>query len=379
MTPPASAAAVGVPLPDLSGVTEPLPGAAPAGPSLRYLPVYDAIREARRQDDASLPQGVWQTEHKRADWAEVIRLCVDVLLHQSKDLQVACWLVEALVYRHSFAGFAPGLRMVGGLCRAFWADGLHPINDNGDYNARFAPLEWLDGKLSHLLCLQPVMRANKQAEVEYSYSDYRNAQRLGVAGARDAAVMEQARAAGKILPGDIEASTAATLATVLRGYFHDLALAIEETAALASTLNGLSGNTAPGMVGLRNRLSEIQGWIHTALLTKGEPPVVIPPAVEDDEQSEQDEIMYRKVDYRGDGPITTREEAYSLVATAAEYLLRTEPHSPTPYLLQRAILWGNMPLHEILIEISRGRNDLSVVIDFLGFNSSDTSKASGRS
>jgi hypothetical protein len=33
-----------------------------------------------------------------------------------------------------------------------------------------------------------------------------------------------------------------------------------------------------------------------------------------------------------------------------------------------------MPLHEILIEISRGRNDLASVIDFLGFNFSDISK-----
>ena len=107
-----SPVSTGSPLPDLSGVLTPLPGPAPAGPSLRYHPVYDAIREARRRDDPALPQGVWQTEHKRADWAEVVRLCLDVLLNQSKDVQVACWLVEALVQRHGFGAFAPGLRMV---------------------------------------------------------------------------------------------------------------------------------------------------------------------------------------------------------------------------------------------------------------------------
>jgi type VI secretion system ImpA family protein len=364
-------------MPDLSGVLEPLPGQAPAGPSLRYLPVYDAIREARRHDDPSLPQGVWQTEYKRADWAEVVRLCLDVLLHQSKDLQVACWLVEALVRRHGFIAFAPGLRMISGLCQTFWATGLHPANENGDFNARFAPLEWLDGKLAHLLCLQPVTRSGKDVEVSYSYSDYRNAQRLGVAGARDPAVLKQARASGQSLPADIESSAAATLTVILRGYYHDLARAIDETAGLAAVMNTLCGSAAPAMVGLRNRLSEIQGWIHTTLCAKGEPPIP-------DQPPEDDDVSYADEEGVGgqpprpaappSGPIASREEAYYWVSAAAEYLLRTEPHSPTPYLLHRAIMWGNMPLHEILIEISRGRNDLASVIDFLGFNFSDISK-----
>ncbi len=371
----------GGPLPDLSGVLEPLPGQAPAGPSLRYLPVYDAIREARRQDDPSLTQGVWQTENKRADWAEVVRLCLDVLLHQSKDLQVACWLVEAMVYRHGFIAFAPGLRMIGGLCQTFWANGLHPVNENGDFNARFSPLEWLDGKLSNLLCLQPVTRSGKDVEVSYSYSDYRNAQRLGVAGSRDPAILKQARSSGQPLPGDIEASAAATLSAILRGYYRDLSRAIEETAGLAAVLNRLGGDTAPSMVGLRNRLSEIQGWIHTTLCAKGEQHVLemdVPdhgPAFGDDSEDDGLSPPHRRAPPTG--PIASREEAYYWISAAAEYLLRTEPHSPTPYLLQRAILWGNMPLHEILIEISRGRNDLASVIDFLGFNSSDISRNGG--
>ena len=380
MTPPVSA---GVPLPDLSGVLQPLPGPAPAGPSLRYLPIYDAIREARRHDDTSLPQGVWQSEPKRADWAEVIRLCLDVLLHQSKDVQIACWLVEALVYRHGFSAFQPGLRMVGELCRIFWSEGLHPLNDNGDFNARFAPLEWLDGKLSHLLCLQPVTQPGKQGETGYSYSDYRNAQRLGVAGNRDPAILEQARSSGQSLPADVDDAAAATLTAVLRGYYRDLARAIEETAALASVLRGLGNGSAPSMVRLRDRLTEIQGWIHTNLCARGEEAA----AASDDQDEDQDADEPAGTAFAGHrgghgqpapGPIASREDAYYWVAAAAEYLLRTEPHSPTPYLLQRAILWGGMPLHEILIEISRGRNDLSAVIDFLGFNVSDTSKNTGR-
>ena len=143
-------------------------------------------------------------------------------------------------------------------------------------------------------------------------------------------------------------------------------------------LRGLGNGSAPGMVGLRNRLAEIQGWIHTTLVARGEDDI---PEAEEEEEGEED---YPPAGPHGHhapppaGPIASREDAYYWIAAAADYLLRTEPHSPTPYLLQRAIMWGGMPLHEILIEISRGRNDLSAVIDFLGFNVSDVPKNTGR-
>jgi len=35
----------------------------------------------------------------------------------------------------------------------------------------------------------------------------------------------------------------------------------------------------------------------------------------------------------------------------AEYLARTEPHSPVPYLIRRGVEWGNKPLSELLGEL----------------------------
>ena len=37
----------------------PIPGANPSGPDLRYDPLYDRIKEARREED-DVPQGVWK-------------------------------------------------------------------------------------------------------------------------------------------------------------------------------------------------------------------------------------------------------------------------------------------------------------------------------
>jgi len=45
----------------------PIPGENPSGESLRYAPVFDKIKEARRADDDA-PQGEWQFERKTADY-----------------------------------------------------------------------------------------------------------------------------------------------------------------------------------------------------------------------------------------------------------------------------------------------------------------------
>jgi type VI secretion system protein ImpA len=83
---------------DLEALLAPIPGENPAGRSLRYEGTYDAIQEARRADD-DLPQGPWQRARKVADWAGVIQLASEALSTKSKDLQIAAWLVEALVTR----------------------------------------------------------------------------------------------------------------------------------------------------------------------------------------------------------------------------------------------------------------------------------------
>lgn len=69
------------------------------------------------------------------------------------------------------------------------------------------------------------------------------------------------------------------------------------------------------------------------------------------------------------GPITSREDAYRLLEAAAEYLQRTEPHSPTPYLVKRAVSWGQMSLADLMQEIVREEGDLSRYFSLLGINS----------
>lgn len=52
----------------------PVPGENPSGKSLRYERVYDQIKEARTEDDESIPTGAWQRQVKKADFLLVIKL-----------------------------------------------------------------------------------------------------------------------------------------------------------------------------------------------------------------------------------------------------------------------------------------------------------------
>jgi type VI secretion system protein ImpA len=64
----------------------------------------------------------------------------------------------------------------------------------------------------------------------------------------------------------------------------------------------------------------------------------------------------------------SRDEAYATLEAIADYLSRIEPHSPTPYLLRRAVNWGRMPLPELMAEIVREEGDLNRLGQILGLN-----------
>jgi type VI secretion system protein ImpA len=93
--------------------------------------------------DGALSQGAWQTELKVADFRRVIELVTPALTSQTKDLQLAVWLAEALIKQHGFVGLRDGLQLMYGLQANFW-DTLHPEIDEGDMEGRANAVGWLD-------------------------------------------------------------------------------------------------------------------------------------------------------------------------------------------------------------------------------------------
>ena len=155
---------------DLAALLAPIQDAAPTGLPLRYDAVYDRIRESRREDDSSLPQGIWTRDLKRADWAEVNRVGTTAMVMRGKDLQVAAWLLEAWMHLHDFAGTRQGFELIFGLADRYWAT-LHPLPDGTDFGARIATIEWVNEKLSAVIAAIPVTRPTDSAIRAWTWAE----------------------------------------------------------------------------------------------------------------------------------------------------------------------------------------------------------------
>src|SRR2546428_516511 len=111
-------------MPVREDLLQPIPGSNPAGTNLRYDPIYDKIKEARREEE-DVDQGDWKRARKVADWPLVIKLTGDALTTKSKDLQIAAWLTEGLLKQEGLGGLRAGLGLLQGLLEKFW-DHLYP-------------------------------------------------------------------------------------------------------------------------------------------------------------------------------------------------------------------------------------------------------------
>jgi type VI secretion system protein ImpA len=349
----------------------PIPGSRPTGQDVRYSGDYDAIIEARRQDNAALPQGVWLRELKRANWTSVDRLCVETLATRSKDLQVACWLTEAWVNLQGFTGLASGFALLDKLCERFWPD-LYPVIEEGDLSARVAPLEWLNEKLPDLLRSLPIVSSATDPEERFAWTDYVNAQRLETVRQRDAKSAERAEKGGSVTLARFGACGQRTATATLKGTESALKEALRALDILNTVLQQYCGKEAPGLGAIRSAVEEILGFVAVELAGRQKPAPLAsmvrrrtsPPAASGPPSAVADLATTPQ------SP-RTREEAYHQLAEIAEFLLRTEPHSPAAYLIQRAASWGEMPLPELVQQMSQQGSDISRLFDALGLLNAD--------
>jgi type VI secretion system protein ImpA len=349
---------------DIDKYLVPCPGDNPAGETLRYEGTYDRIQEARKEEPAELPQGIWERELKKANWEEVKNQCLEVLENRSKDIQVAVWLVESLICLHGYAGFKEGLKLLISQIENFW-DGAYPAIDDGDLAGRVAPIIWLNEKVSFKLKFVPVTSPTSMDSQPYSYGDWESANLLEKLAVKEPDAIARAESEGR-------ATRAKFLGSVMftSGQFYiRQAQQIEESIRLLADLNGLldekCAREAPSLNMLKENLENILALVNNFLKEKQiEVPAEAAAAAEgEDEPDDAD-------DDRGDRlatlSIKSRDEAYRMLAAAADYLIIHEPHSPTPHLVKRAVSWGRMSLTELLRELIQDDSNLRQIFNLLG-------------
>lgn len=349
---------------DLARLTSPIAGPDPCGEWLRYEGTYDRIREARREDDPGLPQGVWQADLKRADWAAVEFLCTTALAQRSKDLQLAAWLLEAWIQLDSFQGAARGLQLLSRLCAAFW-DGMFPAL-SPELEARLAPIRWINERLSRRLRLLHLTQPEMNGIASYSLADWEQAMRN-----------PGGTVSGPVLTlGKFEQSANLTPLAWLERTSRDADDTVSRAKELDELLDAKAGNLSPGL--LRFRGDAESGAHLLATFVENARARLPQPAPEPQPATIAAEVALSAPESAALVPaqpvesavaaetlpppdirIRTREQAYQLLNEIADFLAENDPHSPTPYLIRRAVSWGDMQFDALISELVRDRNGLS--------------------
>jgi type VI secretion system protein ImpA len=320
---------------------QPIPGGTPAGANLHYDPVYDKVKEARREE-ADVDQGDWKTARKVADWPLVIKLTSEALATKSKDLQLAAWLTEALLHHEGLGGLRGGLGLLRGLLEQFW-DGLYPENEDGDLELRAAPLNWVGRYLDAGVRMVPLTKNG------HDLLKYRESRAVGYeADAKDDEKKLAARAAalaeGKVSAEEFDKAFDATPKPFYKQLAGDLDGCVKAVQSLEQLGEAKFGDDAPSYGGLRQALEDVQHaarqLLEKRLQTDPDPIDAAGPAA----GGGGGEMTGTGA--APAGPLTPEpssvDDAAQRIASAARYLRHHDAHNPAPYLMIRGFRWGEL-------------------------------------
>jgi len=335
-------------LPD--DLLSPIAGPNPSGVSLRYDPVYDKVKEARREEDQP-PPGMSEKDRKVADNPVVIKLTMDALANKTKDLQLAAWLTEALLKQRGFAGLKDGLLVCSGLSEKFW-DSVYPEPEDGDLQPRSAPLGFVGTKLEIPLKLVPVVE-----KARYSTFDYQQSRETGYEDQAKTDDAKNKRAQlikeGKLTPEVFDKAFEETPKKFYAQAEKDLDTCLQTLAQLNKFCDEKLGSEGPSFGPLKSALEATRHIVHGFLQKKREkepdPVEAVPAAPGGDAEAaagaagESGPVhtgVLISVETSSEPP--DRLDAIRKIAEAAAFLRRREPKSPASYLMLRGLRWGEL-------------------------------------
>ena len=328
-----------------ANLLDPIPGPSPCGENLYYSPLYEQIKEARRQED-DIPQGEWRREVKKADYVQVIKLSTDALAKKSKDIQIAAWLTEAWLNQQGFTGLADGLDLMRGLVENYW-ECVYPELEDGDAEMRATPLEWIGSRLAEAVKHVKLTRSgldwfNYRTSRAVPYEDDAAVNEVKAAS-REAAIAE-----GKMTPEEFDGAFNATPTEFCTGLQGEAGRTLESLDALGQICDAKFGDVAPNFGPLRSSIEEVQQTLRILLAKRGAPAVEEAVAAEEPAwESSSGEAPVERPAAAPARRVTTAEpadqdDAFQRIASVAQYLRKESPYSPVPYLLLRGLRWGEL-------------------------------------
>jgi type VI secretion system protein ImpA len=345
------------PLLEFAALLNAIPGDDPAGSSLPFQ-IRQKLEEGRKEgavdenDPGAMP--------KKPEWKEVTRVAQEALTNTSKDLLVAARLTEALVKQHGFAGLRDGLHLMRELVAQAW-DRLYPPIEDNDVEVRASPFNWLD---------DPDRGArfpNSVRQIPLVFGE------KGPLGWLEWRRMMDGK--GDLSQEDFAKAVESTKPETCQIIADDAAQCLEELSALTEDLSKKMGSLAPGMTALRQAVQEALTLEKQVVDRKrASAPVADEAAPAPDADGAAAEGAPTTPRAPG-GPPASRADAYRQLANAANVLQRLEPHSPIPYLIQRAVQLGSLPFPQLIKELVRDANILRELNRELGIKDEEAPAA----
>ena len=343
-------------MPVREDILTPIPGDNPSGSNLRHAPIYDQVKEARRNEDAT-PQGDWEREIKTADYQSVVKLAQEALATQSKDLQLAVWLAEALIYQEGVPGLCAGISLLQGLIENFW-DSVYPELDEGDAEYRATPLEWFGNYFDPSKGSSPAFAVRRVPITRSGFDWFQYKTSRSVPSEADAQGNESKAEArktaveeGKLTPEEFDNAFRETPKTFYRQLESDFKTASESLETLDRVSKDKFGDAAPGYRELKRALEEVANSVRILLTEKLK---LDPDPVEPSETSVEgvegagaeaisvDGVLEEGTELSGNLELRTRQDALRLLIASARFLRRSDPSDSVPYLMVRALRWGEL-------------------------------------
>ncbi len=265
------------------------------------------------------------------DWHEIYDIVLNLLENQTKDLEIATWLIEALVRLNGFQGLGDGLTLFRQLIENFWPD-IYPVVAGEE------EISGLNGNNSNGTLISPIycipLTAKKTTLI--SAWDYQQAQPSEL----QQAVLESGSAFAQKLITNIKYAI----------------IAHQQLGELLDKKCGLM-NSPPS--------SKIQETLNACLdaAQKIYQEILPSSTVPQTENSEYSPLISA---FQQTSVYATREEAFQTLAKIAQYFRQSEPHSPVSYLIERAIAWGKLSLPELLSMVVNDAQALDYSYQLLG-------------
>lgn len=349
----------------LDQLIAPIPGDHLCGQDISFSQAFDEVREARRQDDPTLTQGDWETELKMAQWPRVRAMCEDILRSKSKDLQIACWYVEALCHLHGFLGLHFGLQILEVLLTDYW-EFFYPELALGDLEERVGKIEWLNRQLP--LTVRSIPLTDKSSG-GYSWLRWDESRSIDNLGLKDADARERAIAGGKLAGETFDRAATASGLVFYQKLHREIMAAKGKLADVEKHVDERFGMESPGLKDLHAAIRDCDEVVAKIIARLGgaAETLIVQPVTANDLPNGGTVAAPAPVASRAVmvGEIRSRADAVSALRQVSQFFRQNEPHSPVALLADRAAKWAEMPLEHWLASVIKDDSTLKQLRELL--------------